>query len=79
MKRLFKITTKEYQFDWGDITTIITLLNVSLVLMGFWWAPFLGIANCGLYIILGIIKGAYINSYVTQFALLVLNIYFLTL
>ena len=46
MKEFFSITEDKYIFEIWDITTLITVLNVAFVLMGYSWAPLLGIANC---------------------------------
>lgn len=79
VKEFFSITDKEYKFEMYDLTTLITVLNVAFIIMGFWWAPILGIANCVVFIILNIINKVHINSYITQIALIILNVYFLTL
>lgn len=79
VKEFFNITDKEYKFEMYDLTTLITVLNVAFIIMRFWWAPILGIANCVVFIILNIINKVHINSYITQIALIILNIYFLTL
>lgn len=78
MKKFFGIETK-YQFEIADLTSVITILNVVFVLLGFWFAPFFGILNCVLGLIINIKNHLHINMYVLQIALLVLNIYFLTL
>ena len=79
MKKFFVIKTERYEFEMSDLTTLITILNVAFILMGFWWAPILGIVNCGICIILNIINHMHINVYITQIALIVLNVYFLTM
>jgi hypothetical protein len=79
IKKFFSITEKSYNFEMYDLTTLITILNVTFILMGFSWAPILGIINCIICIVLNIINKCHINSYITQLALIVLNIYFLTL
>ena len=79
VKNFFGIDEKEYKFEWCDITTIITVFNVIFVLMGFWWAPVLGIANGILNLVLNVKYHTHINMYIMQIALLILNGYFLTL
>ena len=79
MKEFFSITEKKYVFEVADLTTIITILNVLFVLRGFAWAPWLGIVNCSVWLVLNVRARAHVNSYVTQIALVVLNIYFLNL
>ena len=79
MKKFFNITKDKYEFEMADLTTLITILNVAFILMGFWWAPILGIANCVICIGLNIVNHMHINMYITQVALIILNAYFLTL
>ena len=79
MKKFFEIKTGRYEFEMSDLTTLITILNVVFILMGFWWAPILGIINCSICIVLNIINHMHINMYITQIALIILNIYFLTM
>ena len=79
IKDFFSITEKEYKFEIWDLTAIITILNVAFILMGFWWAPIFGIVNCIICSIVNVINKAHINSHITQVALIILNIYFLTL
>lgn len=79
IKKFFSITEKEYRFEIWDLTSLITVLNVALILMGFWWAPILGIVNCVICLVMNVINRVHINNYITQVALIILNIYFLTL
>ena len=79
MKEFFSITEKKYVFEVADLTTIITILNVLFVVCGFAWAPLLGIVNCGIWLVLNVKAKAHANSYVAQIALIVLDVYFLTL
>lgn len=78
IKKFFKIETP-YKFEWGDVSALITILNVALVLMGFWWAPIVGLAGCALNLMLNVRGRAHLNLYLIQIALVVLNVYFLTL
>lgn len=78
MREFFGITEK-FRFEIADLTTVVTILNVALILAGYWWAPVLGIANCIVCLALNVKNHAHINMYVTQVALIVLNVYFLTL
>jgi tRNA-dihydrouridine synthase B len=78
MKKFFSIESK-YQFEIMDLLTLFTILNVALILLKVWYAPIFGIVNCLICIILNIKSNAHINTYLTQIALLILNIYFLTL
>ena len=79
MREFFSITESKYQFEMYDVTTLITILNVAFILMGFWWAPILGLVNCIICLIANVKNHAHINNYVTQIALIILNCYFLTL
>lgn len=79
MKEFFGITEKQYKFEMMDVNTLLTVINVTLVLMGIPWAPYVGIMNCGLSIIIAARGITHINFYIIQFALVVLNCYFLTL
>lgn len=78
MKKFFGIETK-YTFEANDIVALFTIANVVLVIMGFWWAPCVGLANCLIGIGLNIKNRVHINLYIMQIAFIVLNIYFLTL
>lgn len=79
LKEFFSIKENSYKFEMADLTTLVTILNVAFILMRFWWAPILGIINCGICIVLNILNHVHINMYMTQVALVVLNVYFLTL
>ena len=79
MREFFSIEEKEYKFEIWDLTALITILNVAFILMGFWWAPILGLANCAICLVMNVINKVHINNYITQVALIVLNIYFLTM
>lgn len=78
MKEFFGIK-EAFRLEMADITTLITVFNVAFILMGFWWAPMFGVCNCIMGVIINIKNRLHINMYVMQIALLVLNIYFLTL
>ena len=78
MKRFFGIERK-YKFEANDFVALLTIANVVLIIMGFWWAPCVGLANCVVGIILNIKNRVHINLYIMQVAFIVLNIYFLTL
>ena len=79
MREFFTIEEKEYKVEIWDLTALITILNVAFILMGFWWAPILGLANCAICLVMNVINKVHINNYITQVALIVLNIYFLTM
>lgn len=77
MKNFFSITENRFIPEIGDLTAILTALNVLLIICGFWWAPLLGIVNCLIGLGLNIKGKTYINTYVMQFMLIILNVYFL--
>lgn len=79
MREFFGIKENKYVFEWTDVTTLLTILNVMLVVMGFAWAPWIGVINCILGLVLNVKCKTHINLYVMQIALIILNIYFLTL
>lgn len=79
MKEFFNVKDNSYQFEISDLTTLLTILNVTFILLGFWWAPILGIANCVICIVVNVLNKVHINNYITQIALIILNIYFLTM
>ena len=79
MREFLTIEEKEYKFEIWDLTALITILNVAFILMGFWWAPILGLVNCAICLVMNVINKVHINNYITQVALIVLNIYFLTM
>ena len=78
MKKFFGIE-KKYTFEANDIVALLTIANVVLIIMGFWWAPMVGLVNCLVGIGLNIKNRVHINLYIMQVAFIVLNIYFLTL
>lgn len=79
MRKFFGIESDKYVFEWGDVTTGLTILNVVLVLVEIAWAPVIGIVNSILGLILNIRFKTHLNMYVMQLALIVLNMYFLNL
>lgn len=79
MRDFFGIEDNGYRFEIYDLMSLVTVLNVAFVLMGFWWAPILGIANCCIGLIVNVLNRVHLNNYITQVALMILNIYFLTL
>lgn len=77
-KKFFRVETK-YRFEVADLSAILTVLNVTLILIGIRWAPVLGIVNCVISLVVNVKNRLHLNLYVIQFSLIVLNIYFLTL
>ena len=78
MKKFFGIEEK-FRFELMDLFSLLTILNVIFILMGFWWAPILGLVNCVLNIYFFTKTATHVNAYIMQIALIILNIYFLTL
>lgn len=76
MKNFFDIK-RSYRFEIYDLTAIITILNVTFIILGYWWAPILGVINCAICILVQIRNHMHINSYLTQISLIILNLYFL--
>ena len=79
MRDFFGIKDNSYRFEIYDLMSLITVLNVAFVLMDFWWAPILGIVNCCIGLVVNVLNRVHLNNYITQLALIILNIYFLTL
>jgi len=79
MKNFFSITEDKYKFEIMDLLAVFTVINVMLVLLGFWFAPIFGLVNCIISVVCNVKFRAHINTYIMQIALIVLNIYFLTL
>ena len=77
MKEFFNITKSNYQFSIFDITALFTILNVAFIILGYWFALLFGLVNCGICLIINVKNKAMINSYITQIALIILNLYFL--
>lgn len=78
IKRFFKIE-QNYTFEWNDLRTLITVLNVILIMR-----YGLVIAWFGLVVaILGIIKESlgnrHINCLISYIATIILNLYFISL
>lgn len=78
MRKFFGIETA-YRFEVMDLFALLTIFNVAFILIGFWWAPIIGLVNCGLSILNNVKNKYHINGYIMQIALIVLNVYFLTL
>lgn len=76
MKKFFGING-DFYFEWEDLSALLTVLNVALVLMGFWFAPILGLVNCAVNLIRLPQSQGHVNMYTMNLALIVLNLYFL--
>lgn len=82
MKKKFMKMLKDvkdwYEFDYYDIATFLTLMNVSCALGRWHYAPIIGIINALFCLFIGLKHKAHFNVYLTQVLLIVLNIYFLS-
>lgn len=77
IKKFFNIEQDSYNFDIYDLTALFTVLNVILIIAGFHFASAFGLVNCFICLAMSIYNHAFLNTYVTQIALIVLNIFFL--
>ena len=77
MRKFFGIEGKKYVFEWGDITSLFTVLNVLFIVLGYWLAPVVGLLNALCSIVLNAQNKTHMNLYITQIALIILNVYFL--
>lgn len=77
MKEFFNIKSDKYRFEIYDLTALFTVINVALIIMGVPFASYFGLANNLICIVMNIKNKTHINAYITQLALIILNIYFL--
>lgn len=77
IKKFFSIEQDNYNFNIYDLTALFTVLNVALIIAGFRFASVFGLVNCCICLATVIRNHAFLNAYVTQIALVVLNIFFL--
>jgi len=78
MKRFFKINT-EYQFEWNDFVSVMTVINVILIIIHGLIISWLGLAIAGMGIARDLIIDRRINLLFIHVATAILNIYFLLL
>lgn len=78
IKRLFNITNS-YQFEWNDLRTVITVINVILIMRFGLTVTWFGFAVA----VLGLIKefsgNRHINCIISYLATIALNLYFMSL
>ena len=67
----------KYKFEIGDVSAVITLLNVILIICGIPWAGYVGLTNNCLNVISNLNKRTHINFFITQLALIGMNLYFI--
>lgn len=78
IKKFFKIETA-YQFEWNDLRTAITVLNVILIMKFGLTVAWFGLAVALLGIIKELTGNRHINCLVSYIATIALNLYFITL
>lgn len=79
IKEFFGVESDKYIFEWNDVSAVLTILNVALVICGYNWAPWVGIVNSCISLLLNVKYKMHFNLYTIQIALIILNAYFLSL
>lgn len=75
-KKFFRIN-EAFRFEWSDLSACLILANVVLIICGFWWAPVVGLVNCGLSLVLNCANRVHLNAHIINGAIIALNIFFL--
>lgn len=70
------IKTK-YQFDIGDITTLISVVAVILTVCGIWWSTIIFLVNAAFQVVWTVAKTKRYNLLLLNLSMLVFNVYFL--
>lgn len=78
IKKFFKIETA-YKFEWNDLRTLITVLNVILIMKFGLTVAWFGLTIAVLGIVKEMTGNRHINCLVSYLATIALNIYFITL
>lgn len=78
IRKFFKIETA-YKFEWNDLRTTITVLNVILIMRFGLTVAWFGLAVALLGIIKELTGNRHINCLVSYIATIALNVYFITL
>lgn len=78
IRKFFKIETA-YKFEWNDLRTAITVLNVILIMRFGLTVAWFGLAIALLGIIKELTGNRHINCLVSYIATIALNVYFITL
>ena len=78
IKKFFKIETA-YKFEWNDLRTAITVLNVILIMKFGLTVAWFGLAVALLGIVKEMTGNRHINCLVSYIATIALNLYFITL
>lgn len=76
MKQFFKIETA-YSFEWNDLRSLITVINVILIVAVGFSISWLGLAVATFGLVKDFTTDHRINSIVMHFANVILNSYFL--
>ena len=76
IKKFFGIEEK-YRFEIFDLTSMLTVINVVAIILEMRFASAFGLVSCLICFVVNTRIKAHINSYITQIALIVLNVYFL--
>lgn len=77
IKAFFGITSDRFELETFDITTVLTIACVVSIFIGWKYASIFGVISCVVCLIWNIKHHAHINSYITQFVLIAMNIKFL--
>lgn len=78
IKRFFNINEK-YRFEWNDLRTVLTIINVFLIIAFGVAGSWFGLAISVFGIVKELTGNRHINCLVSYLATIVLNIYFITL
>lgn len=76
MKQYFNIETK-YNFEWNDLRSLITVINVILIMVVGFSVSWLGLAVASFGLVKDFTTDHRINSIVMHFSNVILNSYFL--
>lgn len=78
IKNFFKIDNK-YQFEWGDLRTLVTVINVLLIMKYGLCVAWFGLSVAVFGLVRELTKSRHINSVVAYLATIALNVYFISL
>lgn len=78
MKKFFRIENK-YKFEWNDLRTVITVINVILIMMYGLSIAWFGLAVAVFGMVKELTGNRHINCIISYLANISLNIYFLIL
>ena len=78
VKKFFNIE-HSYKFEWNDLRTVLTVINVALIIIFGVAGSWFGLAISIFGIVKELTGNRHINCLVSYVATIVLNIYFITL